>query len=107
MLGIAGSEGSTTNDRCARFALGEQALVVDEIVEPFPRGPRHQPRVRRDTRVRILDARASTGRSELRYTVEILDEHGRGSGYWALISDHELTPAPTLPFLDRLRSLRF
>ena len=107
MFGTAAQEAPTASDLRARFALGEQALVVDEVVEPFPRGARHQPRVRRNTRVRIRDPRTGTGRSELSYLVEILDERGRGSGYWAVIAEHNLTVAPSLPLFDWLRSLRF
>lgn len=107
MFGIVAWEARPADDPRARFALGEQALVVDEVVEPYPRGPRHQPRVRADTRVRIRDARMGGGRAELSYAVEILDDRGRGSGYWAVIPEHNLTVAPSLPFFDWLRSLRF
>lgn len=88
----------------ARFGRGEHACVIDDVLELESRGPGHQPRVRGGTRVRVLEV--TPGDLEPIYKVEILEDRGQGSGYWALIGGGNLTEAPELGFRDWLRSLR-
>ena len=90
----------------ADFGLGEDAQVTREVVEPSPRGPRHQPRLRPRTRVRILDAQPGEGGIGLLYRVEVCDAHGRPSGYWALVPGGDLAEASPLGLIDWLKSRR-
>lgn len=89
----------------ARFGLREEAGIIVDIVEPFPRGRRHQPRVRAGTRVRVLEAFPGEPGAGPLYRVELCDPRGRPSGYWALVPEANLTEIDDLGVVDWLLSL--
>jgi hypothetical protein len=84
----------------AEFAVGEDAVIVGDIVEPAPRGPRHQPRLRSGTRVRVRGLVGDGTR--LVYLVEPCDPRGRRSHRWALASGGALAAPPRLGLLHWL-----
>lgn len=88
-----------------RFTPGQHVCVLRDVLDLAPRGARHQPRVRAGTRVRIITITGVPDDPKPIYRVEILEERGRDSGYWAVVSEDNLTEAPALSFLDRLRLL--
>lgn len=87
------------------FGIGEEVAVLHEVVEVMPRGPRHQPRLRAGTRVRIETPLPYRDGCDPTYRVEVLDAHGHADGYWAVVGQENLAPAPHLAFGDRLRAL--
>lgn len=90
----------------ARWRPGNQAYIIDDVLDLTSRGPGHQPRVRAETRVRIIRSTGNPEDPEPIYRVEILESRGRHTGYWAIIAGSNLTEAPELGLADRLRSWR-
>jgi hypothetical protein len=86
----------------APIGMGEDAVVLRDVVEPMPRGARHQARVRAGTRVRVR--KVVHDGLEQRYLVETCDERARPTGWWALVPEQELGAAPELPLRAWLRS---
>ena len=93
-------EAITHAELMADFAVGEDAVIVGDIVEPAPRGARHQPRLRSGTRVRVRGVVGDGTRPV--YLVEPCDPRGRRSRRWALASGEALAVAPGLGFLHWL-----
>lgn len=89
----------------ARFRPGDHAWVIDEVLDLMPRGAGFQPRVHGETRVRVVTLTGNPDDHDPLYRVEILDERGWRTGYWAIIRGSNLTEAPTLGWVDRLRAL--
>jgi hypothetical protein len=86
----------------AYFGIGQDAVVLRDVVEPFTRGPRHQPRLAAGTRVRIRGLLEDA--DEPVYQVETCDQRGKGSGCWAFASEKDLSDAPELSIIDWLRA---
>jgi hypothetical protein len=106
MFGTASWHPPTAAQLVSRFGYGEHLEVVADVVAPLACGPHHQPRLRRGTRVRVLDALTRPDAVEPEYAVEVLDPRGRPSGYWAVVPQGNLIDAAELPLVDWLRSLR-
>jgi hypothetical protein len=77
----------------ALFGIGQDAVVLRDIVEPVARGPRHQPRIAAGTRVRIRGLVHEAG--EPVYQVETRDDRGASSGWLALVAEGNLADAPS------------
>jgi hypothetical protein len=99
---MAGFRPMSHEELMAPIGMGEDAVILREVVEPMPRGARHQPRLRAGTRVRVRGI-VHDG-PEPRYVVEACDEHAQPSGWWGLVAEEDLGAAPELSLLDWLRA---
>ena len=96
----------TRPELLARWRPGDHAYIIDDALDLTTRDPGHQPRVRAETRVRIVRLTGNPDDPEPIYRVDILQPDGRRTGYWAIIKSPNLTEAPALGLRDRLRSWR-
>ena len=96
----------TLRQLMARFRPGDHACVIDDVLDLVPRGPRHQPRLAGGTRVRLLEETGDPEAFDPIYRVEVLEDNGKPTGYWAITAGSNLTEAPELGFRDWLRALR-
>jgi hypothetical protein len=99
---MAGFRPMSHAELMAPIGMEQDGIVLREVVEPVVRGPRHQARLARGTRVRVRGL-VQDG-PQPRYLVETCDERAVPAGRWSLVAAEDIGEAPRLNLLRWLRS---